>query len=65
MTHDDKWTIRDYGLSQQELEVQEVAPIFDEDEFAALFCFDLEKFSEEFSLSKLCHPPEPKLTVCH
>ena len=65
MTYNDEWTISDYGLSQQELEVQEVAPLFDKDEFDALFCFDPEKFSEEVSLSKLCRPAEPKLTVCH
>lgn len=27
MTYNDEWTISDYGLSQQELEVQEVAPL--------------------------------------
>ena len=44
MTHNDQRTISDYGLLQHELEVQEVAPLFDEDEFAALFSiFDLRK----------------------
>lgn len=65
MTHNDKWTISDYGLLQQELEVQEVAPLFDKDEFDALFCFDSEKISEEFSLSKLSHPAAPKQPVYH
>jgi hypothetical protein len=46
MTHNDKWTISDYGLSQQELEVQKVAPLFDEDEFAALFSFDPAEFEQ-------------------
>ena len=46
MTHNDQRTISDYGLLQHELEVQEVAPLFDEDEFAALFSFDPEEFEQ-------------------
>lgn len=46
MTHSDERTINDYGLSQQELNVQETAPLFNEDEFAALFSFDPEEFEQ-------------------
>lgn len=50
MTHSDERTINDYGLSQQELNVQETAPLFNEDEFAALFSFD----PEELGLDRFC-----------